>query len=61
VVSYRRALDVNARYAPAWRCLGLAYDKLGDKSTARNAYQKYLELAPDAPDAPGIRLKLESP
>jgi serine/threonine-protein kinase len=61
LASYRRALELNTKYAPAWRCIGLAYDKLGEKTKARNAYQKYLELSPDAADAAGIRAKLESP
>jgi serine/threonine protein kinase len=61
LASYRKALQANASYAPAWRCIGLVYEKQGDRATARNAFQRYLQLAPDARDAAGIRAKLESP
>jgi serine/threonine protein kinase/outer membrane biosynthesis protein TonB len=59
--SYRRAIEANAAYAPAWRCLGLVYEKQGNRSSARSAFQRYLELAPGASDAAGIRAKLETP
>ena len=58
---YKRALAVNPGYASAWRGAGLVYEKLGEKAAARAAYQKYLQLAPSAPDAAGIRSRLESP
>lgn len=57
---YRRALQANAAYAPAWRCIGAYYERQGNKTTARNAFQRYLEIAPDASDAAGIRARLES-
>ena len=35
-----------------------AYEKSGDRTSARNPFEKYLKLAPGAPDAPGIRDRL---
>jgi eukaryotic-like serine/threonine-protein kinase len=61
LASFRRALEANAAYGPAWRCIGLVSEKLGDKATARNAFQRYLALSPRASDAAEIRAKLESP
>jgi len=58
---YKRALVANPGYASAWRGAGLVYEKLGEKTAAHAAFQKYLQLAPNAPDAPGIRSRLESP
>ncbi|HEX4417146.1 MAG TPA: tetratricopeptide repeat protein [Kofleriaceae bacterium] len=61
LATYKRVLQSNPEFAPAWRGVGLVYEKLGDKSAAHNAFQKYLQLAPGAFDAAGIRARLESP
>jgi eukaryotic-like serine/threonine-protein kinase len=61
MVSFRKAIQVNASYAPAWRCLGLVHAKQGERAAARNAFQKYLQLAPNAENAAEIRAKLEAP
>ncbi|HEY0190493.1 MAG TPA: tetratricopeptide repeat protein [Kofleriaceae bacterium] len=61
LASYKRVIAASPEFAPAWRGMGLVYEKLGDRPAARGAFQKYLRLAPDAPDAPGIRARLESP
>jgi eukaryotic-like serine/threonine-protein kinase len=58
---YKRALAANSGYAAAWRGAGLVYEKLGEKAAAHAAFQRYLQLAPNAPDAPSIRQRLESP
>lgn len=44
--------------AQAWRYLGTARALAGDKSGAVKAYEKYLSLEPDAPDAEAIRKTL---
>jgi serine/threonine-protein kinase len=61
LASYKRVLQANPGYSAAWRGAGLVYEKLGEKAAARNAFQQYLKLAPDAVDAAGIRARLESP
>ncbi|HEU4727603.1 MAG TPA: tetratricopeptide repeat protein, partial [Kofleriaceae bacterium] len=60
LTSYKRVLQASPGYAPAWRNIGLVYEKLGDKAAARTAFQKYLQLAPGATDAAGIRARLEA-
>jgi tetratricopeptide (TPR) repeat protein len=56
---FREATQWNEGYAEAWLRLGEAEEKLKDPKEAREAYQKYLELASDSPKAPEIRKKLE--
>jgi eukaryotic-like serine/threonine-protein kinase len=61
LASYKRVLLANPGFAPAWRGVGLVYEKLGDKTASRAAFQKYLQIAPGALDAAGIRARLEAP
>jgi Tfp pilus assembly protein PilF len=56
----KRVTQANQSYGPAWRLMGLVYERAGDKSSAHNAFQKYLQSSPGAPDANGIRMRLES-
>ncbi|HEY5952154.1 MAG TPA: serine/threonine-protein kinase [Kofleriaceae bacterium] len=46
-------------YAPTYRVLGKVQKKLGNNAAAKVAYQRYLKLAPTAPDADQIRKELE--
>lgn len=55
----REATNAAPRYAPAWRGLGLAYERLGRAADAARAYRRYLDLAPSAPDATEIRTRVE--
>jgi len=50
-----KSKSVNASYAPTWRVLGQVYRKLGDKGSAKNAFLRYLTLAPNASDAATVR------
>jgi predicted Zn-dependent protease len=43
----------------AWRWHGVMLQKAGRLPEARNAYQRYLAMAPNAPDAPFIRQQLQ--
>lgn len=56
---YKAALRKEPRYAPAHRGLGLVYEKLGRKSSAVDAFERYLKLAPNAEDAEVIRQRIE--
>ena len=56
---FQAALDRDPGYAPAHRGLGMAYERKGDRSRATRAFKRYLELAPDAPDAAAVRDRLE--
>jgi serine/threonine-protein kinase len=50
-----KSRSANADYAPTWRVLGQVYRKLGDKGAAKNAFLRYLTLAPNASDAATVR------
>ena len=52
-------IQASPGYAPPWRVIGLIYEKSGDRAGARSAFEKYLQLAPGAPDAPSIRDRLD--
>jgi tetratricopeptide (TPR) repeat protein len=55
---FREATRFNPGYAVAYLRMGDAEEKLKDKPAAKEAYAKYLELAPDSKDAPSIKKKL---
>jgi len=52
---FQQALTNDAALAVAWRGLGIAHLMRHDEESARRAYEKYLQLAPAAPDARDIR------
>ena len=43
----------------AWRWHGIMLQKAGNRVEAKAAYQRYLTIAPNAPDAPFIRQQLQ--
>jgi len=55
---YTEATRWNPTLAEAYLKLGDAAAKFKDEKVAKDAYQKYLELAPDAKNAPAIKKKL---
>jgi len=56
---YLDATMWNDGNAEAWLKLAKADEKVKDLQSAKDAYAKYLSLAPDAKDAPEIRKKLD--
>jgi hypothetical protein len=48
--AYRRALEIDAGFAPALRGLGECADLAGEPRAAAQAYVEYLKAAPDADD-----------
>ena len=50
IALYRAALKIDEADPLVYKRLGLAYQALGDGTNASKAFQKYLEVAPDAPD-----------
>lgn len=52
---FRHAVQLEPRLAEAWRGLGLALFKKGDRRGARPALARYLELEPAAPDRGHIK------
>ena len=55
---YDEATQASPRAPAAWCGLGLASERLGLAPEARRAYERYLEIAPDARDAPTVRDRL---
>jgi len=53
--AYDRAVQLDAHYADPYRAIGILRLKNGDKERARTAFERYLELRPDAPDAQQIK------
>lgn len=55
---YQEATKWNPGMPEAWLKLGEALEKRKDMKGAREAYAKYLELAPDAKNAAAVKKKL---
>ncbi|MCE9572316.1 MAG: protein kinase [Deltaproteobacteria bacterium] len=55
---FRKAIALDPGYAPAYRGMGMAYERTGDRARAAQAYRKYLGLAGSAADAAQIRERL---
>ena len=58
LVSLTGARRANPKFAPTWYGLGLVHEKLGNKPSAKVAYERYLELAPHAANAAQIKSRL---
>ena len=56
---FREATKWNDGNAEAWLRLGDAEEKMHDAKAAREAWEKYLMLAPDAKNSAEVRKKLE--
>lgn len=54
---YEEATKWNPNLAEAYLRMGETAEKLKDKKTAKAAYQKYIELAPDSKDAERVKKK----
>lgn len=58
IARFTEATKWNPGYAEAYLKLGEANEKFKDKKAAKEAYTKYLELAPDAKNAHEVKKKL---
>ena len=56
---FEASLDKSKGYAPAYRGLGMAYERRGDRRRAIRAFETYLRLAPRASDAASIQARLD--
>lgn len=56
---YREATRWNEKNGRAWLRLGEAAGKMKDDDAAREAFAKYLEVAPDEKEARDVRKKLD--
>lgn len=52
---FAEAVRLQPDLAPAWRDIGVVFYELRDVNRAVLAFERYLQLAPDAPEAPKIR------
>ncbi|HET7294401.1 MAG TPA: tetratricopeptide repeat protein [Vicinamibacteria bacterium] len=52
---YAAAVQLDPTLAAPWRDIGVVFYELRDVNRAARAFERYLELAPDAPEAPKIR------
>lgn len=57
---YKLAIELRPGFAGYYKKLGYAYLNLGDLNTAKTYFQKFLEMAPNDPDAPSIKDMLSS-
>jgi len=55
---YQEATKWNPNMADAYLHIGETAEKMKDKATAKQAYQKYLELAPDSKEAERLKKKV---
>ncbi|HKB07212.1 MAG TPA: M48 family metalloprotease, partial [Candidatus Polarisedimenticolia bacterium] len=53
--AYDKAIKLDSRYADPYRAIGILRLKNGDKEKARTAFERYLELRPEAPDSQQIK------
>ncbi len=60
LTEYRRAVALDASYPEPYRAMGLILYKRGDKAGAREAFDKYLSLVPQAADRAYIEQYLGS-
>ncbi|MFL5263449.1 MAG: M48 family metallopeptidase, partial [Anaeromyxobacteraceae bacterium] len=60
LAAFRRAIALDPTMAAAWRGAGLVAARRGPLAEARAALARYLELAPDAGDAPLARAALSA-
>jgi Flp pilus assembly protein TadD len=56
---FRRAAELDPKWAPAWRNLGVVYALKGDQVESAAAYRKYLQLEQDPEQARQVRTLLE--
>jgi serine/threonine-protein kinase len=54
-----KAKSANAKFPDTYRVLGFVYERMGDKSSAKVSYLRYLALRPSAADADQVRKRLE--
>jgi eukaryotic-like serine/threonine-protein kinase len=59
LAAYQHAKATNPSYPAVWRGLGVVYEKMGDSKQAKAAFQRYLQLAPNAGDAAQIRARMD--
>ena len=57
---YAAAVQLDPTMAAPWRDIGLVFYEVKDVNRAAQAFERYLQLAPDAPEAPKLRAFLNA-
>ncbi len=60
ILYYKLASEINADWGPPYRQLGYAYLNKGEYQLALDNFKKFLEVAPDAPQAAAVKALLPS-
>jgi tetratricopeptide (TPR) repeat protein len=50
VAEYRKAIELNPNFSPAYNSLGYTYRPMGNNTEAEQAFRKYIELVPNDPN-----------
>jgi predicted Zn-dependent protease len=58
--AYGSAIELDPTLAEPWRDAGLVFYEVRDMNRAAKAFERYLQLAPDAPEGPKIRAFLNA-
>ena len=58
--AFGTAIQLEPTFAPPWRDAGVVFYELRDVNRAAKAFERYLQLAPDAPEAPKIKAFLNA-
>jgi predicted Zn-dependent protease len=58
--AYGNAIQLDPTLAAPWRDAGLVFYELRDVNRAAQAFERYLQLAPDAPEGPKIKAFLNA-
>lgn len=61
LAAYETAVEVEPDYAFAWKEIGMSHRQQANATAARDAFERYLALSPDAIDAGIIRWYLANP
>lgn len=60
IAKFREATLAAPGYAPAWRGLGIANERMSRNADALRAFRRYVQIAPGAADAPRIQARIEA-
>lgn len=58
--AFGTAIQLDPEFAPAWRDAGMVLYEVRQVNHAAKAFERYLQLVPDAPEAPQIKAFLQS-
>lgn len=60
LAAFNKAIKADRGFALAYRGVGLAQEKLGNKRAAKSAFKRYLRMRPNASDASSIKARIEN-